>query len=293
MAAITHTSVHVDTEKSGRLTFDVLQSPVPDGPQLIALHGFPQGARAWERTAAILAERGIGLHAIDQRGYSPGARPDGVEHYGDRTLSNDVLAIADQLGLRTFHLAGHDWGSHIAWVTAALHPDRVRTLTAVSIPHPTAFGRAYKESSDQKQRSGYMKLFWQPGAAENELLGDKAAGLRATYDDLEAADVERYVSRLQEPGALTAALNWYRAMRTNPTGLPSVTVPTTFVWSDGDRAVSWRSAELCAEYVEGDYRLVELSGVSHWIPERAPQPLAAAIADRIASVDSPSRQGAC
>ena len=281
---MTHITVQVDTQQSGRLAFDVLQSRVDDGPQLIALHGFPQGARAWERSATILAEHGIGVHAIDQRGYSPGARPEGVQHYGDRALSADVLAIADQLGLADFHLAGHDWGSHVAWVTAALNPDRVRSLTAVSIPHPTAFGRAYKEDPDQKQRSGYMKLFWQPGAAEAELLGDDAAGLRAALDDVEPADQVHYVTRLQEPGALTAALNWYRAMSTNPQGLPSVTMPTTLVWSDGDRAVSRRSAELCAEYVDGDYRLVKLNGVSHWIPERAPEPLAAAIVERIASV---------
>lgn len=281
---MTHTSVQIPSGESGQFTFDVLQSGVVEGPQVIALHGFPQGARAWERTAAILAEQGIGLHAIDQRGYSPGARPEGVQHYGDRALSADVLAIADQLGLDTFHLAGHDWGSHVAWVTAAEHPDRVRTLTAVSIPHPEAFGRAYKEDSDQKQRSGYMKLFWQPGAAEAELLDNDAAGLRAALDDVEPTDQEHYVRRLQEPGALTAALNWYRAMSTNPKGIPPVTMPTTLVWSDGDRAVSRRSAELCAEYVEGDYRLVELSGVSHWIPERAPEPLAAAIAERVTSI---------
>lgn len=284
MSPMTHTAVQISTDHSGELTFDVLQSKVDDGPQLIALHGFPQGARAWQRTAALLAEHGIGVHAIDQRGYSPGARPLGVEHYGDRALSADVLAVADRLGLDTFHLAGHDWGSHVAWVTAAFNPERVRSLTAVSIPHPTAFGRAYKEDPDQKQRSAYMKLFWQPGAAEAELLGADAAGLRAALDDVEPADQEHYVTRLQEPGALTAVLNWYRAMSTNPKEVPSVSVPTTLVWSDGDRAVSRRSAELCAEYVDADYELVTLNGVSHWIPERAPEPLAAAIAKRIASI---------
>lgn len=281
---MTHTTVQIDTHSSGPLEFDVLQSRVDDGPQLIALHGFPQGARAWQRAAAVLAERGIGVHAIDQRGYSPGARPDGVEHYGDRALSGDVLAIADQLGLSTFHLAGHDWGSHIAWVTAVENPDRVRTLTAVSIPHPTAFGRAYKEDPDQKSRSGYMKLFWQPGAAEAALLENDAAGLRDTLSDLSDADASQYVQRLQQPGALTAALNWYRAMRTNPQGLGPAKVPTTMVWSDQDRAVGRRSAELCAEYVDADFRLVELAGITHWIPELAPQPLAEAIAERIASV---------
>lgn len=281
-AQLSPSTVTISTADAGELTFDVLRTEI-DGPQVIALHGFPQGAHAWTRVGELLAERGIGLLAIDQRGYSPAARPEGVEHYGDRILSADVLAIADALGLDRFHLAGHDWGSHIAWVTAAQHPDRVQTLTAVSIPHPTAFSRAFREDPDQARRSEYFKLFWQPGVGEQTLLADGARYLYEALDDVSAGDKDHYVTRLQEPGALTAALSWYRAMGSGaPVG--PVTVPTTLVWSDGDRAIGRTAAQLCEQYVEGDYRLVELAGVSHWIPERAPEPLAEAIAQRVASV---------
>lgn len=275
-------SVTIATADAGELTFDLLRSEV-DGPQVIALHGFPQGARAWSRVAGLLAEQGIGLVAIDQRGYSPSARPDGVEHYADRILSADVLAIADALKLERFHLTGHDWGSHVAWVSAAQHPDRVQSLTAVSIPHPSAFSRAFREDPDQATRSEYFRLFWQPDIGEQTLLADGARYLYDALDDVPADDKEHYVTRLQQPGALTAALSWYRAMGSGaPVG--PVTVPTTLVWSDGDRAVGRTAAQLCAEYVEADYRLVELPGVSHWIPERAPEPLADAIAARVRSV---------
>ena len=87
---------------------------------------------------------------------------------------------------------------------------------------------------------------------------------------------------LSAPGALTAALNWYRAMSSDIRVDP-VDVPTTYVWSDGDVAIGRTAAEACAEYVTGDYRFVELPGVTHWIPEQAPEQLAAAILDRIAS----------
>lgn len=274
-------TVTISTPESGELTFDVLRSEVPDGPQVIALHGFPQGARAWSGVAERLAQDDIGLVAIDQRGYSPGARPVGVEHYRDHLLSADVLAIADALGIGRFHLVGHDWGSHVAWVTAAAHPDRVQTLTAVSIPHPNAFGAALRKDPDQAKRSEYIRLFWQPGAAEEALLADDGAWLRTALADVDPADAEHYVSRLQEPGALTAALSWYRAMASNAKDPANVTVPTTFVWSDRDDAVGRVAAELCEQYVDGDYRFVELTGVTHWIPERAPGPLAAAIAERV------------
>lgn len=281
---LTHQTVTIDSAESGELTFDLLRSEVPDGPQLVALHGFPQGARAWTGVAEILAEQGIALTAIDQRGYSPGARPVGVEHYRDHLLAGDVLAVADALGLDRFHLAGHDWGSHVAWVTAVRHPERLLSLTAVSIPHPQAFGAALRQDADQARRSEYIRLFWQEGTAEEALLADDARWLRDALGDVDDADKEHYVSRLQQPGALSAALSWYRAMRQNePTDRP-VTVPTTLVWSDQDDAVGRACAELCARYVDADYRFVELNGVTHWIPERAPQALAAAIADRIRTV---------
>jgi pimeloyl-ACP methyl ester carboxylesterase len=94
--------------------------------------------------------------------------------------------------------------------------------------------------------------------------------------------IDQYVSVLSAPGALTAALNWYRAMssgdRVDPAG-----VPTTYVWSDGDAAIGRTAAEACANYVTGDYRFLELAGITHWIPEQAPDQLAAAILDRISS----------
>jgi len=275
--------ITIESPDAGELTFDLLRSRADDGPQVVALHGFPQGARAWSGVAERLAAQGVGLVAIDQRGYSPGARPVGVEHYRDGLLAGDVLMVADALGLERFHLAGHDWGSHVAWVTAAHHAERVRSLTAVSIPHPSAFTEAIRTDPDQAERSQYIRLFWQPEVAERSLLDDDAAGLRDALDDVSPADKDHYVSRLQEPGALTAALSWYRAMSSQSASTPQVTVPTTFVWSDGDRAVGRRAAELCSAHVTGDYRFVELRGVTHWIPERAPEQLAEAILQRVAA----------
>jgi pimeloyl-ACP methyl ester carboxylesterase len=94
--------------------------------------------------------------------------------------------------------------------------------------------------------------------------------------------VDEYVALLSAPGALTAALNWYRAMDSG-TRVDRVGVPTTYVWSDGDVAIGRTAAEGCAHFVTGDYRFVELPGITHWIPEQAPRELAAAILDRIAS----------
>ena len=82
--------------------------------------------------------------------------------------------------------------------------------------------------------------------------------------------IEEYVAVLSAPGALTAALNWYRAMSSD-TRVDPVGVPTTYVWSDGDAAIGRTAAEACANYVTGDYRFLELPGITHWIPEQAPE----------------------
>jgi pimeloyl-ACP methyl ester carboxylesterase len=185
-------------------------------------------------------------------------------------------------------VVGHDWGANVAWTLAAWHPDRVRSLTAVSVPHPTAYTVAYRVDPEQKERSAYIRLFWQPGKAEEVLLADDARRLRRMLSGADgetgvpAEAVDEYVAVLSAPGALTAALNWYRAMssdiRVDPVG-----VPTTYVWSDGDVAIGRTGAEACANYVTGDFRFVELPGVTHWIPEEAPEHLARAILDRVAS----------
>jgi pimeloyl-ACP methyl ester carboxylesterase len=154
------------------------------------------------------------------------------------------------------------------------------------VPHPTAYTLAFRADPEQKERSAYIKLFWQAGKAEEVLLADDARRLRRMLDSpasgIPAEAVDVYVAQLSAPGALTAALNWYRAMSSG-TPVDPVGVPTTFVWSDGDVAVGRTAAEACADQVTGDYRFVELSGITHWIPEQAPEALARAVLDRIAT----------
>jgi pimeloyl-ACP methyl ester carboxylesterase len=262
----------------GPLTFDVRIAGPEDGEPIILLHGFPETSLSWIDVVPRLVDAGFRVHAPDQRGYSPGARPEGVEAYDTGLLADDVLGLADALGLETFHLVGHDWGSGVAWIVAALHPDRVRTLTAVSLPHLAAYNAALRDDPDQQERASYIGVFRQAGRAEDLLLADGARRLTALYGDaVPVGLVVRYVAHLAEPGALTAALNWYRAMTPALADTPHVRVPTTFVWGADDMAIGRAAAEACGDYVDADYRFVELAGVGHWIPEQAPDSLAEAI----------------
>jgi len=269
----------------GELTFDVTVDGPEDGRPVLLLHGFPETARSWDSVRESLVRSGHRVIVPDQRGYSPGARPDGVEAYGMRPIVADALGILDALNVTTVDVVGHDWGANVAWCLATWHPERVRSLVAVSVPHPLAFGWAFRNDSDQQQRSSYILLFRIKGKAEKVLLADDARRLRAMLTGLPPDSVEHYVSVLSQPGALTAALNWYRAMkRLDAADLPPVTVPTTYVWSTKDLAVGEAAAQKCGVHVDSTYRFVILDGVSHWIPEHAPDQLTAAILDQLAQV---------
>ena len=271
----------------GDLTFDVRASGPEDGRPVLLLHGFPETSLSWAAVTPLLTGAGLRCYAPDHLGYSPGARPGEVGAYGLPALAQVTADLMTALDAPLADVVGHDWGANVGWALAAWHPDRVRSLTAVSVPHPTAFTAAYRADPEQRERSAYIHLFWQEGKAEEVLLADGARRLRrllvgadgSTGVPAEAA--EEYVSVLSAPGALTAALNWYRAMRGGERVDP-VGVPTTYVWSSGDIAIGRTAAEACGGYLTGDYRFVELPG-SHWIPEQSPEELAAAILDRIAS----------
>lgn len=264
------------------LTFDVWTKGASDAEPIVLLHGFPESAAMWQPVATALVDAGYQIIAPDQRGYSPGARPQGAEAYATLSLVGDVTRLLDALELDSAHIVGHDWGAAVAWSLAAWHPERVRSLTAVSVPHLAAYNWSLREDADQRERASYIGLFRKPGKAETLLLADGARRLRAMFGDtLPPETVDAHVQGLRNPEALTAALNWYRAMTDELGELAAVTVPTTYVWSTADTALGRAGAERCGEFVDAPYEFVVLDGISHWIPEQAPRQLTAAILDRV------------
>ncbi|MEU7766991.1 alpha/beta hydrolase [Nocardia sp. NPDC049190] len=161
----------------------------------------------------------------------------------------------------------------MGWAVAARLPERVRTFSAVSHPHPAALEQAVAEDEDQAQRSHYLTTLRRPRTAEQTLLADDAVGLRRIFEwRVPEERVEDYVRRFELPGALTGALNWYRA---SPDGdrIDPVEVPTLYVWSTEDVTTGSTAALATHQYVSGPYRFEMLEDVSHWVPEEAPEAL--------------------
>lgn len=200
--------ISIETEAG---TFDAIASGPEDGRPVLLLHGFPEAAIEWEHQVAVLGVNGFRAVAPDQRGYSPGVRPEEAKEYTVTHLVGDVIAMADALGWGTFDLVGHDWGGAVAWWTAIEHPDRLRTLNVFSTPHPGALKTALQTDEDQRLRSQYM-LDWRERSTEKRMLENGARILKQMFEwKIRPSHLDEYLQRLNEPGALTAALNWYRA----------------------------------------------------------------------------------
>lgn len=265
--------------RRGDLVFDVIDAGPADGPVVVLLHGFPESNAMYRPVIERLTAQGYRCLAPLQRGYSPGARPKRRRDYGDDELVGDILTLIDISGAQRVHLVGHDWGSAVAWYVAQRFPERLLTLTALSVPHPAAFLKAVA-TSRQALSSWYMLFFQLPWIPERLLLSKRAiSGFIANRSAPELAEAE--MKAIQQPGMLKAALNWYRGMPfSNPRETAKlVTVPTLYVWSDDDIALKEKGARLCADYVVAEYRFEVLEGASHWLLDEQPETVADLLLD--------------
>ncbi|HEY4942978.1 MAG TPA: alpha/beta hydrolase [Rhizomicrobium sp.] len=269
----------------GGLTFTTDLAGPSTGEPVLLLHGFPETRHMWRHQVAALGAAGYRAVAPDQRGYSRGARPAGADAYATNLLTGDALTLMDALGHEKFHLVGHDWGGQLSWLIAAQQPERLRSLSILSRPHPAAFARAMAEDKEQATRSGHHRAFREADAVARM----REAGLKPLRDALTrqgvpAAAIDVYVGALLEDGAIEGAMNWYRATGFTAADVPPVLVPTLYVWGTDDATVGRRAAELTAEYVSGPYRFEEIAGAGHFVVDQFPEQVNALLLAHIRSV---------
>ncbi|HJR91939.1 MAG TPA: alpha/beta fold hydrolase [Acidimicrobiia bacterium] len=243
-------------------------------PVVLMIHGWPDTGNLWRHQVPALTGAGYRVLTPDTRGMGLSGRPAEVEGYRARTCVADMIAVLDDAGTETAHVVAHDWGAAVGWGLAIGAPQRVRTLTALSVGHPNSFAAA---GLRQLQRSWYMLLFQFEGIAEEWLSADDWAGFRRFMGG--HPETERWIANLSGDGALESSLNWYRA-NAHPSRLvapsrPAVPcrVPTLGVWSDGDFALTEQQMQNSGQYVEGPWRYERIDGASHWIPLDAPDRL--------------------
>jgi len=257
------------------MTFDVTDSGPDDGDVVVLLHGYPENRTSWDAVTPRLVDAGFRVLAPDQRGYSPRARPKGRRAYATQHLAGDVVALLDAAGAEKAHVVGHDWGGAVAWALAEQHPHRLKSVTSLTTPHPRAMNKAMVTGS-QAAKSWYMFLFQLPVLPEMAYSDRMQDRLRKTLrgTGLPGDAIDRYITPLREPGAATAAINWYRALPFSTPLKGDVSVPTLYVYGTKDAFLGRKAADLTGNYVTAPYRYEVLDGATHWMPEEVPDVVA-------------------
>jgi pimeloyl-ACP methyl ester carboxylesterase len=260
-----------------------------EGPLVLLLHGFPDFWYGWRRQIPALAAAGYRVVAPDLRGYNLSDKPRGVRAYGVRTLARDVASLVEGLGEERAHVVGHDMGAGLAWATAMTHPERVARLAVLNGPHPERLLSAMR-SPVQLAKSWYVFFFQLPWLPEEVLQMDGYAMLvRAIRDEptrpgaVTGEDVARYRKAWSQPGALTAEVNWYRAMFRSGTAVPTrrIETATLVVWGEADPHLGSELATPNAELVPNAH-VVRIPGASHWVQHDAPERVNEALLDWLA-----------
>lgn len=251
---------------AGGVGLEVWVDGPDDGPSVLLMHGWPDTHDLWRHQVAALTAAGFRTIAPDLRGFGASDKPDDVRAYALKHTVVDMLSVLDAVGIEAAAVVAHDWGAAAAWGLASFVPQRVSRLAVLSVGHPAAFRAA---GFEQRMRSWYMLLFQFEGVAEELLMRDDwrlAREWAASHPDLE----ER-LQALSEPGALTAALGWYRANvhpareLDPPRAVPPVQAPTLGLWSGGDAFLTEGQMERSREHVAGPWRYERIEGASHWM----------------------------
>ena len=240
------------------------------GPAVLLLHGFPDSRFVWRHQVPVLVAAGFRVIAPDLRGFGDAPRPTDVRPYRRPFIVADILGILDALGVTHSHMVGHDWGANLTWRLAGSYPERFDRVVVLSVGAPTSPGW---ETVEQREKSWYFDFFLKVGIAEKTLKADNWKLFREWSRG--QGDQERYLQDLARPGALTAALNWYRAALTPlPAGedplptLPSwdrIRTPMLGVWSDGDLFLLEPQMALSAGALDASWRYERISGAGHWM----------------------------
>ncbi len=266
----------------GEFSFECRISGQEGNELVILLHGFPESSIMWKGLMEELSQQGFFCIAPNQRGYSPGASPKGAKHYSLDKLTGDILAIADHFNKEKFHLIGHDWGAAIGWNLVYHNPGRILSWSGLSIPHVRAFGKALKTDPEQKKKSRYIGLFLIPLLPEFMIRRNDFKTFRKLWSKSSSEEVEDYLNIFKRKGALTAALNYYRANigKGKSRSLGKISSPTLFVYGKKDLAIGNKAAEYNQDYMEGDYTYVEIDG-GHWLIQTNYQEVKTAILNQL------------
>ncbi len=258
------------------------------GPPVILLHGFPEDWRCWRKQIGPLAEAGFAVHAADLRGYGESDRPAKRNAYRMPRLVGDIAALVRATGQPRAHVVGHDWGGVVAWAFASAHPELLDRLVILNAPHPGVYLRKVWRPP-QLFKSWYVAFFQLPWVPERALAAGDFKAIRDLFlkspvqpGAFTEAEIEGYVEALRRPGALKAALDYYRAgLFSGGLGLGAnarTQAETLVIWGERDPALSVGLLD-GLERIAPRSRILRLPDVGHWVQNEAPEAVSAALVE--------------
>jgi pimeloyl-ACP methyl ester carboxylesterase len=259
-----------------------------EGPLVVLLHGFPEFWWSWRNQIPALVAAGYRVVAPDQRGYGQSDKPSDWRDYRVERLAADVAGLIEALGEEQALVVGHDWGAAVGWMVATLHPQRVRRLAVLNVPHPDTMQRTLQRSPRQLLHSWYMLFFQVPWLPERLMHWGGRRTLESAYRDARpgaftAEDFARYEEAFAGADGFRGPINWYRAAvrrspgRTRALYRP-IPVPVLVIWGEQDRFLSKAMADPDPRLVP-DVRVVRLPDASHWVQHDEPERVNALLTD--------------
>ena len=250
-----------------------------EGPLMLLLHGFPEFWYSWRHQIPEFA-RDHKVVALDLRGYNDSDRPQSRSAYHMNELVDDVKGAIASLGYDRCILVGHDWGGAIAWHFVYRYPAQVDRLIILNLPHPAKFAQGLR-TWQQLSRSWYILFFQLPLLPELLLKANLSRAMEQTFRGMAIdksafsdADIDAYTTALAKPGALTAALNYYRNLLPlvlSPTDWPILfQTRTLMIWGEDDVALGKELTEGTEDYVR-DFQIHYIPNCSHWVQQEQPQ----------------------
>ncbi len=293
------TITHGDANVNGiRLHYAESGEPGGGDHLVILLHGFPEFWYSWQKQLQALG-RSFHVVAPDMRGYNLSDKPPRVADYKIDELVADVIGLIDHFGAKQAAIVGHDWGAGVAWAVAQKYPERVSKLAVLQVPLLAAW-RA-NLTFKQLLRSWYMFFFQIPRVPEWLIRRQDFRAIERTFSERVArknsfttADIARYKEAARQPGALTGAINYYRAnvfdrfvSRSREGGASragdankhrgGVRVPTLFIYGEQDFAILPATVRGLEKYIDAYYREVRIPDSGHWVQNEAPAEVNAAL----------------
>jgi pimeloyl-ACP methyl ester carboxylesterase len=237
-----------------------------NGPLVILLHGFPEFWYGWKHQIPALSQQ-FRVVAPDMRGYNLSDKPALVSDYKIETLAKDIADLVVALGEDKAYIVGHDWGAAVAWAVAGLHPEVVKKLVILNVPHPGEMKRAFLSFNFAQWSKSWYIFFFQLPFLPQRIVGT-ARFFRGLFDKMSTrkdafseVDVATYVAAYNQPGTVRATIAYYRAafraIFTGAKDLPPITMPVMMLWGEQDKALgkelTYRTKDYCTNTLETHY----------------------------------------